>query len=265
MEGKFWCFTLNNYTKDDVKQLKNFECSYMVFGKEIGEQGTKHLQGYCEFETNRKRKRLSKFNERIHWEKRRGTSNQASDYCKKDGKYFEKGTLSSPLQGKRTDIDEIKDMVNEGKRMKDIVMVARSVQSVRMAEIMLKYAEPKRDWFPNVYWYWGETGSGKTKRAFEKAGNDCWVSGKNLKWWEGYDAHENIIIDDFRKDFCTFHELLRILDCYEYRVECKGGSRQLLAKNIWITSCYPPDEVYDTREDIKQLLRRITKIRHIKK
>ena len=90
-----------------------------------------------------------------------------------------------------------------------------------------------------------------------------WESGRNLKWWEGYDAHPNVLIDDFRKDFCTFHELLRILDRYPYRIEVKGTSRQLLAKRIIITCPYHPEIIYDTREDIGQLLRRITKIVYI--
>jgi len=84
------------------------------------------------------------------------------------------------------------------------------------------------------------------------------------KWWEGYDAHENVIIDDMRGDFCKFHELLRMLDRYAYRIETKGGSRQFRAKTIIITSCYSPTEMFDTREDIQQLLRRIDEIKVFK-
>jgi len=88
-----------------------------------------------------------------------------------------------------------------------------------------------------------------------------WISGKNLKWWEGYDKHEDVIFDDFRNDFCTFHELLRILDRYPYKIECKGGSRELLAKRIFITCPFSPHDAYPSScEDIQQLIRRITKI-----
>ena len=44
-------------------------------------------------------------------------------------------------------------------------------------------------------------------------------------------------------------------------VECKGGSRQFLGKHIIITSSYSPEDVYDTTEDINQLMRRIDKIK----
>lgn len=88
---------------------------------------------------------------------------------------------------------------------------------------------------------------------------------ENLKWWEGYDAHENVIIDDFRKDSIQFSSLLRLLDRYAFRVETKGASRQLLAKNIIITCPESPEELFEhTREDIKQLLRRIDEIKEFK-
>jgi len=38
-------FTLNNWTDDELEDLMEFPCQWMVIGKEIGESGTKHLQG----------------------------------------------------------------------------------------------------------------------------------------------------------------------------------------------------------------------------
>lgn len=258
-QGKFWCFTLNNYSNEEYKDIENFNSNYLIIGKETGKEGTPHLQGYTEFKTNKRIKSLKELNPRIHWELRKGTSEEASNYCKKENDYYEVGTLSKG-KGNRSDIDEVRQLVNEGAGMKEVMQVTNSFQAVRFAEKLLTHAEKKRDWPPEVTWLWGPTGCGKTRRAYEETGGNAWISGKNLKWWDGYDAHEDVIIDDFRADFCTFHELLRILDRYPYMVEIKGGSRQLLAKRIYITSCYPPDNVYHTREDIGQLLRRITNI-----
>ena len=143
-------------------------------------------------------------------------------------------------------------------------MKVNSYQLVKFGSELLKYYEKKRDWVPNVKWYYGSTGTGKTKAAYDEYnGKDFWRSSKNLKWWEGYDAHENVLIDEFRADFCTFHELLEILDRYDYRVECKGGSRQLLAKNIIITSNKHPKDIFEHRceEDIEQLMRRISSVK----
>lgn len=133
------------------------------------------------------------------------------------------------------------------------------LQSMRCAEMMLKYFEKGRDFQPEVRWYHGSTGSGKTRAALEEF-PDAWVSGKDGKWFDGYDAHEVAVFDDFRKDFCTFHVLLRLLDRYPFRIEHKGGSRQFLARVIIVTCPWAPDVLYDNRsqEDIGQLMRRIT-------
>jgi len=256
MESKTWCFTWNNYPDDYDIVLEKLKKNYLITGFEIGESGTKHIQGYVEFGTNHKLDRLKKIEKSIHWETRKGTGVQARDYCMKDGNFKEFGEIKTPKQGQRNDISKVREMVKTGKGMKDIVNEVDSFQAIRYGELALKYNENKRDWKPEVKWYWGPTGAGKTRQAMDEA-KDPYVSGKNLKWWEGYDAHEDVIIDDFRKDFCTFHEFLRILDRYEYRIEVKGASRQLLAKRIWVTSCFPPEKVYETREDVGQLLRRI--------
>jgi len=254
-EGKYWVFTDFELNED----YSFLEADYVIYGVEVcPETGRKHHQGYAEFKTNRKLKRLKSLGpNKFHWETRKGSQSDAVAYSMKDGVWFQFGELKIGKQGKRTDLEEVRQLVKGGAGMKDIVEVANSFQAIRMAEVYLKYNEIQRDWAPEVHWLWGPTGSGKTRKAVEMAGADYWISARNLKWWEGYDAHKTVIIDDFRKDFCTFHELLRILDRYPYRLEVKGASRQLLAKVIIITSCYPPDQVYETREDVAQLLRRI--------
>lgn len=261
--SKYWCFTINNWTEEEKEKISGLtSATYCVMGLEEGKEGTKHIQGYIEFSMKKKMPTVKKLMPRAHLELRRGSAEQASQYCKKDGKFVELGEISKDERGKRTDLQVVKETILSGKGMKEIVEVTSSYQAIKYAETLLKYVETKRTWKPRVMWFYGPTGCGKTRRAMEES-KDPYVSGKNLKWWEGYDAHADVIIDDFRKDFCTFHELLRILDRYEYRIEVKGGSRQLLAKNIWITSCFPPDKVYDTREDIGQLLRRIDLIENL--
>jgi len=145
--------------------------------------------------------------------------------------------------------------------MSVIIDHVSNLQGIRTAEKLLVYKEPKRTWKPKVLWFCGASGTGKTKMAFELC-PDAYMAMDTGQWWEGYDGHSEVIIDDMRKDFLKFHQLLKLLDRYPYRVEQKGSSRQFLAKTIIITSCYSPDQMYDTREDIYQLLRRIDKIKY---
>ena len=142
--------------------------------------------------------------------------------------------------------------------MRDVVEIATNVHDIKLMENYFKYHERKRDWKPVVKWYHGSTGSGKTRQAMIEA-TDPWISGRDGRWYDGYDAHEDVIFDDVRGDFMKFHEWLRVLDRYPYTIEIKGGSRQFLAKRIWITSCYSPREMFKnkTDEDINQLERRI--------
>lgn len=95
-----WVFTINNPTDEDrnhvaelgVHQLRK----YLIVGRETGESGTPHLQGFVVFTRGLTRTRVSRLLPRAHLEPARGTSAQAADYCKKDGDFDEYGEC--PLQ-----------------------------------------------------------------------------------------------------------------------------------------------------------------------
>lgn len=89
-----WCFTLNNYTEEEVKCIKEQDVQYLIFGKEKGENGTEHLQGYFQFKKRIGIRGLKKILERAHWEKARGTPEQNIAYCSKDKQIFTKGEVS---------------------------------------------------------------------------------------------------------------------------------------------------------------------------
>ena len=250
-----FCFTLNNYTQEEVNKIDNFKYKYLVYGKEIGEQGTKHLQGYCELHNPMRLATLkNQFSTRAHYEKRRGTQDQAIDYCKKDNDFTENGTKSE--QGKRVDLDRCRKLASEeGMRR---VTEECSFQQIKVAEKYLTYNEEPRDWKPYVYWLWGPTGTGKSQTARELAPDDTYTKNDGTKWWDGYDKHECVIIDDFRDSWWTLTEMLSLLDRYEKRVEFKGGYRQFLPKLIIITSANKPTACYQNcGEAINQLTRRI--------
>jgi hypothetical protein len=261
LRSRGFCFTINNYTSNDLKRFMTNQmrqqCRYYIFGFEVAPTtGTPHLQGYIYFHNQKSFKNIKKLlGDNAHIEKQHGTTIQNIAYTSKDNKYIEYG--DKPEMGERTDLKQIKELVMTNTPIKDIIPLINDFQQLKFMEGLMKYQKPPEPKEKLIKWYYGKSGSGKTRKAIEEGGDDYYISMRDLKWWDGYTGQKTVIIDDFRGDFCTFHELLRILDRYPYRVNVKGSSIWLQAETIIITSCYLPDKVYDTREDIQQLLRRI--------
>ena len=206
-------------------------------------------------------------------EPRRGTIPQAIDYCtdisKRDvesnGDIVEYGTRPAG-GGSRTDIRACIELVKQGKSQRDLfdehpeVMVkyARGIQAAKLVY------ENERDFKTVVKWYYGSTGTGKSRAAYDESRNvsTYWKAGGS-KWWDGYDGHETVIIDDYRCDLCPFHQLLRLFDRYPLSVEGKGVVMQFRAKTIIVTAPHKPCVMWrsQTAEHIGQLLRRIEEVK----
>ena len=101
---KRWCFTINNYTQLEEDGVLHFlgseDIRYGVVGREVGDSGTPHLQGF--FSLRGKRFRLTAVKKipgfaRAHLEPARGGDEQNRRYCSKDGNFTEFG---KPFGGK---------------------------------------------------------------------------------------------------------------------------------------------------------------------
>jgi len=88
--SKRFAFTLNNYTESEYTKLKRLfesECAIKwIMGKETGESGTSHIQGYIELDDRIRPKRYFG-NNRIHWEIAKGCRALNVEYCTKEGIY----------------------------------------------------------------------------------------------------------------------------------------------------------------------------------
>lgn len=80
--NRSYCFTLNNYTDDDVKNIQKLDCKY-CFQEETGESGTKHLQGVLYFKNPRTFSSIKKMLPRAHIEKTIDFSASVR-YCSKE-------------------------------------------------------------------------------------------------------------------------------------------------------------------------------------
>nr|QHN64371.1 rep protein [Cyclovirus sp.] len=186
-----FCFTLNNYTDAEYKVVVAFlesNCKYGIVGKELGEKnGTPHLQGFCNLRKPMRFGTIKKsLGDAIHIEKANGSDLDNQKYCSKAGNYIEKGTPSQ--QGRRTDLETLVAGIQNGANT--TLKVATEfptcfIKYHRGISEYLKLAYPiaprtEKTW---VYYYWGPTGSGKSRRILspqEQKKLGCTIIGDRL-------------------------------------------------------------------------------------
>lgn len=281
-----WCFTFNNYTDEGLEDLESFEdIKYCIYGKEVGESGTPHLQGYFELYAKKSIKGLKDALRahsdllKFHFEPRRGNQKQAIAYCKKgeqshkewqkEGKaganyglnadVTEWGIKSRP--GTRNDLDAARQCAND-MGMREVVS-RFGIQGIQVAAKYLTYCEPERnlDKNPLVIYIYGEPGFGKSQLSREivkDLDTYWWRPALFEKWWDGYDQHSCVVLDDIRLSHVSEALMLALLDKYECAVQVKGSTRQMLADTFIITTLQPPEKFWNSHEVVSQFLRRIS-------
>ena len=117
-----YCATLNNYTTDEVAQLRNGHefVSYLIAGHEIAPTtGTPHLQIYFQLDKQIRFSTIKKWDgawARMKFLQSRGSDDDNYRYCSKDGSFFEIGTRRNmPGKGARTDLNDLKKAIDDGK------------------------------------------------------------------------------------------------------------------------------------------------------
>lgn len=248
---------------DDLKKWPVVK--YLVYGREVcPTTGKSHLQGYCELSSSRKFSIITKKIPSTHLEARKGTSTQAADYCKKDGDFFEQGSISQA--GKRNDIHAATEMILNNESTREValehpvvfVKYHRGLHAFRCA-----VAEP-RCTQPRIVVLWGDSGLGKSRMAREQLLSPGFYSwSPNLgPWFDGYHGQEEVLFEEFRGHF-PFGQLLTLLDRYDTKVQPKGlTATEFCGTKIVITSPVHPNQWYENLNarkegSLDQLTRRL--------
>lgn len=246
--SRHWCFTLNNYTDEEWSRLQALGSEettrYLVIGREVGESGTPHVQGYVAFSLQRTKQWLrNNVSSRAHYETAHGTPQQAADYCKKDGQFEEYGQLPGG-QGTRSDLRRATEEIRAGRRLRELGREYDStiVRYHRGLERLALLVQVERDWVSTNIVLYGEPGTGKTRRVVASEPDLYHHAGGG--WFDGYDGQEAALFDDFGGHEFKLTYLLKLMDQYPMKVPIKGGFVQWVPKRIYFTSNKPFNEWY---------------------
>lgn len=273
--GRSVCFTLNNPTEEELTNLRSLITKYPTVFKyhvhqlERGSQnGTLHVQGFIQAANPVEFKTWKRYlGDRAHISFTKGTPQQNRDYCTKDSDrvpgslIYEEGEIPSP--GKRNDILAFTERIQvEGSTIGDIALEFPG-EFLRYPNAFAQFRSavcPQRDFKTKIFWFFGATGLGKSYTIRQLAPTGYWKSCSN-HWWNGYDplGHTDVILDDYRTNWCDFSQLLRYFDEYPLSVEFKGGVSVFRPRRIFVSCPKPPLQCWNLRseEDLQQLVRRI--------
>jgi len=269
--GKFWCFTINNPTIEQLPPNVWPDVQYVIWQHEKGANGTEHIQGYvCMTKTKELSWLKGNCCYEAHWQPRMGSHSQAKHYCMKpvpnctckhcveavgqklDG-HWEHGSDVGIAdgQGKRSDILACKEMLDNRATEQEVADAYFGTWS-RNYKAFERYRRLKhggaRNWITRCTVYWGAPGIGKSKRARFEAGEGAyWLPQPEAGtvWWDSYDGQEVVVIDEFY-GWMKRIMMQRLCDSTPLLVPNKGGYTPFLAKHIIVTSNQPPSQWWPT-------------------
>lgn len=262
-QARNWCFT--DWTCTDWTELYNKHkdlIRFICWGEEISpETKNKHHQGWIQVIKKKTRGGLKKLmGKEISLRACRGDEFDNQIYCKKDNNYKEYGKFV--VQGERTDLQGIKEFIDEGHTMKEIAdenfqLFCQYRGGITKYKELVEKEKSKQFRKVEVNVLYGATGTGKTRIAMEEA--EYKIEGSNLKWWDGYEGEKCIVIDEFANQI-PITELLTLLDGYQLRLPIKGGHTYALWNKVYITTNLNFDEWYPSARLMHKeaLIRRIS-------
>ncbi len=224
----------------------------------------------------------------MHFEATKGNKQQAEDYVNKTGKWEEKGEQIlykcvhgdiKGAQGRRSDLAEIEELLEQGKNPKEIVTASfsyyRYENMIKKAYFDMRDRDTPSIRAVKVIWHTGESGTGK---SYSRLSLEEEVGAENIFYltdynpnsmFDGYYGQKYLWIEDFKGEI-KFSDILRILDIYKCDLHARYTNGKALWEEVHITSIMHPcaaylrmvPELQRKIDTVDQLLRRISCIRY---
>jgi hypothetical protein len=253
-------FTINNPTISDDLELEILKdhAEYYIYGRETGELGTPHYQGFVRFRHPVRNTRVSSLLTRARIDRALGTAWDNFVYCSKDGDFVEHGQRPEQKGNKKQQWREIIRLAEEGKveEIKENYPHAYFLHHKKILDLRRRGSGIIDGDLENEWWV-GPTGTGKSRRLwnlypehYSKALN---------KWWDGYEDEEVVAIEEFNPDAGKWlSSFMKIwADRYPFSPEIKGGQlKKIRPKKIIVLSNYTPDECFEKDQDLLPIKRR---------
>lgn len=289
-QSRKWQLTINNpaikeLSHDTLKtllsQIKPIQ--YYCMSDEVGSTHHTHIYIYCmspvRFSTLK-----NKF-PTAHIELAKGTSIQNRDYVFKEGKWQkdkkhetnlidtheEYGELPLERQGARTDLEDLYDLIKQG--ASDYEILDANPEFLNQIDRMDKvrqtiYQDTYKNIFRhlNVTYFWGDTGSGKTRTVMEQYGYAHVYRVTNYAHpFDLYKGQQVIIFEEFRSSL-PLADMLNYLDGYPLALPCRYNDKVACYTVVFIISNIDLRLQYDTiqkseRESWLAFLRRIHNVK----
>lgn len=235
-----WCFTTKHEKLSEVEALQE-ESKYIVIGLEEGEDGYLHYQGFVQLRVAKRLETMKGLARTTHFEPRKGTPLQASDYCKKEGIWFEMGVMTK--QGDRNDIDAfVADVIDEKSDQELILTHPMCMARYPKFHDKIKQVFAKPHVAAKIIWFYGPSRTGKSgyisrhyPGAFDKSPDD--------RWFDGYAGQDAIVINEITAGV-PYSTVLSLCDPRPPLLPTKGSFVPSKATVVFITSNDSPDRVY---------------------